>query len=264
MKELTLVPHDTFDALKNKRTRSTIRLYGLLYYAYRHSVGTKMLKASYWPARIGWHTWLLWLTSLCVFTIPFGEFVIPYAWGKWYPIIAGAVILTFYFSLASLAIRRGLSREYLRSGILGKRTKQPIRLIRTLLHHIWFSELARKHIAPTKSEIERVLLLIDSSNGKPAVFAGFSRHPIVIFIIGTIGYALNLRFPIWIPTFSNEGQFFTVLILLITFILYTGFFFYSMQFTGAEDEWRFKRHLNWYLLELEATADHQVGSFRSN
>jgi len=240
--------------------RGTIQLYGLLYHSYRNAIGAKMFTAAYRPDTKGWYTWALWGMTAIMFASVLVPYFVSDSWGAWSFLITLALVVCVYFPLANYSIRRGLSQEYKLVGVHGVGTQQPSRLVRDLLHFLWFSEIVVAKISPTTEEVKRCIRFIEL-NSKPSLNTGFFRHPLVLIVIGIVVYAFNARVVGWIPRFSSEWQFFAGLLFSVLLTLYLAWIFYSMRYAGAEDDWRFKRCLNWYLLEVERCSEvHSVTS----
>lgn len=102
---------------ENDAPGSTVQLHGLLYYAYRHAVGWKLLKAGYWPDRKGWHTWALWGLTGVLLVMSFSPFCSVTSVARWAQVMVPVLMLCVYYPLAERSIRLGLSGNFACSGI---------------------------------------------------------------------------------------------------------------------------------------------------
>jgi hypothetical protein len=235
--------------------RSTIRLHGLLLYAYRHATGWKLLKAAYWPdckGCKGWHTWALWGLTGVLLVMAFSPFYPIMAVARWAPFMVYVLMLFVYYPLFERSIRLGLSGDFARSGIVGEATQQPWRLRRTLLHYLWFADGVRQKINPSCKEIERCLAFIESNRkDKPPSWPSYFRHPLVVLIIGILVYVHNLKIADLISESFEDMYVVWWVFIYVLLLLIAGWFFYSVRYAGAEDDWRFERCVRWYLIDQQ-------------
>jgi hypothetical protein len=235
---------------ENGAAGSTIQLHGMLYYAYRHAVGWKLLKAGYWPARKGWQTWALWGLTGVLLVMSFSPFCPITEVARWAPVMVPVLMLCVYYPLAEHSIRLGLSGDFARSGIVGEASQQPRRLTRTLLYYGWFANDVRQKLNPSVTQIERCLAFIESNRkDKPPSRTSYFRHPVTVLFIGSIIYALNSRVDhlMRLEDWNVLGLVFTYVGLLLV----VGWVFYPLGYSGAEDDWRFERYVRWYLIHQQ-------------
>lgn len=229
--------------------RNVITLHGKLYWAYKNAIGNKLLKAAYKPERWSWFTYVLWLLTFLAFFQCF-----TFTWAKesyiafLYLSALGTVCL--YFPLASYCINKGLQSELEEVGAKGIKTIQPKRLQRTLLHHYWFFQISSKDIKPNERELEQCIAFIES-NAKPIPSTDFFKHPLLLLALTHFALIISSQGNEWFKNSANQLTNIFVMIFVFASLVYLGWTFYTLSTDAAQDDWKFKRCLQWTLHKLQ-------------
>jgi hypothetical protein len=238
---------------KSKKT-DIYKLHGELYYAYREAVGYRLLKAAYQPAEKRWYTWLLWIITIAMFSTPIALISLTSV-TPWVVIAITLVWVLIYTILATSCINKGIQRELLSIGARGNGSKQPGRLVRTLLHHLWFSELVDK-IAPSKEQISQCIEFADHADA-PVSNTSYFRHPFVLLLCGVAFFMLNNKLSSWGAQFADNWMPLALVFYIVAMVLYVGWLFHSKHTDAANDNWRFKRCLKWYQLNQQTKGKNE-------
>lgn len=86
------------------------------------------------------------------------------------------------FTLAELALQRGISRSFPEGSPVSNLSKQPWRLRRAIIRYVYFCEYLQKQgKLPTVQDIDDSLEFIEANrNGRPPSWTSFLRHPLTV------------------------------------------------------------------------------------
>lgn len=231
-------------------TLDLIKTHGRLYYGYEKCIGKKNLKAAYWPAEKGWHTFALWAVTLLMVSISLASFSFDEPWGSRTLFIQCAILLGLYFPLSIYCIRQGLPDDFLALGITGEFTMQPWKIHGPILRLMWFHSYVTEREKINYDEIKRCIEFVDFINKDEPSWTSFFRHPLTLLLLGVGAYAYNAKLGQYLNSTAPEPEKFLKAFTSVIPVLGIALILYSWRHFGPERRWSFLRCLRWIELSM--------------